>query len=355
MKRIFIACLWLLFSTAAALHADEPAPVLGAHGLRLPASFTGTLPCADCAGIAHHLDLWPNQIYHMRRVWEGRDPAFTRDEVGRWHADPARGALVLTGASEAPIFWQVMGPDRLRQMDLEGNPIDSDLPLDLISLGALQETDLSLPLQGLFLYLADAASFEICLTGERFPVSMEGDYLALERAYLAERSEPGVPMMAVLDGTLTVRPVMEGPPRRSVVVNRLDRLETVSSCDRHRAPAHLENTYWRILRLDGVEIAAKPDHREPHLLLQAGPTPGYSATVGCNQLGGGFTRDDTDGLRFSPGFSTLMACGDPIDGWEQKLSSILADIRHWAIAGQSLTLRDESGAVRAVLEAVYLP
>ncbi len=35
---------------------DEVSPV-GARGLRLPATLRGTLPCADCEGIADHLDL----------------------------------------------------------------------------------------------------------------------------------------------------------------------------------------------------------------------------------------------------------------------------------------------------------
>ena len=36
-------------------------------GLRLPATFTGTLPCADCEGIYHHLDLWPDGVFHECR------------------------------------------------------------------------------------------------------------------------------------------------------------------------------------------------------------------------------------------------------------------------------------------------
>jgi hypothetical protein len=109
----------------------RPAPV-GAHGLRLPASFTGTLPCADCEGIRHHLDLWPDQGYHMRREWLGRPAAadadttaYRRDELGRWYADPQRNAIILFGASEMPVQWEVKNPDRLRLLDMEGAPIAS--------------------------------------------------------------------------------------------------------------------------------------------------------------------------------------------------------------------------------------
>ncbi|TNC65377.1 copper resistance protein NlpE N-terminal domain-containing protein [Rubellimicrobium roseum] len=37
----------------------EALPPATVCGLRLPATFTGTLPCADCLGIRTHLDLWP--------------------------------------------------------------------------------------------------------------------------------------------------------------------------------------------------------------------------------------------------------------------------------------------------------
>lgn len=81
------------------------APVIGAHGLALPATFTGVLPCADCEGIRHHLDLWPEQYYHLRREWlGGPEGPLRRDEIGRWYADPVRGAIVLHGATEMPLF-----------------------------------------------------------------------------------------------------------------------------------------------------------------------------------------------------------------------------------------------------------
>lgn len=354
MTRIWMLVAWV-FLTAGAVFAEDTPPMLGAHGLRLPATFTGTLPCADCAGVAHHLDLWPDQTYHMRRMWEGREPQLARDEVGRWYADPERQALVLHGASEAPIFWQIKGHDRLRQMDLEGRPIDSDLPLELTGIGHLEEADLSLTLQGMFIYFADAALFEVCLTGRTYPVAMEGPYIDLERAYLEQRPEPGVPMMAVVDGTLAMRPAMEGPPRRSLVVTRFAHMVPEASCERHKSQASLKNTYWRIRMLDGVEIATQPGGREPFLLLRDGDEARYQATVGCNGMGGSFVADGPDGVRFARGMSTLMACPDPLGDWENRLGQVLESARRWEIAGQALVLKDDAGGVLASFDAVYLP
>ena len=65
--------------------ATAPAAI-GAHGLRLPASFAGDLPCADCEALRYRLNLWPDQVFHLRRTWEGKD--VRRDSIGRWSVDP---------------------------------------------------------------------------------------------------------------------------------------------------------------------------------------------------------------------------------------------------------------------------
>ncbi len=52
--------------TQQAIYHDSSA-VVPAHGLRPPATFRGDLPCADCVGVRHHLNLWPDQIFHLRR------------------------------------------------------------------------------------------------------------------------------------------------------------------------------------------------------------------------------------------------------------------------------------------------
>jgi uncharacterized lipoprotein YbaY/heat shock protein HslJ/uncharacterized lipoprotein NlpE involved in copper resistance len=332
--------------------ADAPVP---AHGLRLPASFRGTLPCADCEGIRHHLDLWPDQYYHLSREWLGRvDATARRDEIGRWYADPARGAIVLHGASEMPLFWQVMAPDRLRQMDMAGNPIESDLPYELTSEGTLEPTELhDLFLLGRMTYMADSALFEECFSGVGYPVAQDGDYLALERAYLEAAPEPGGPVMVHVEGDLALRPPMEGPPRMSLVVDRFIAVRDADACDRPAPQASLTDTYWRIDTLMGEAVEVQPNRREPHLVVQGGEERRFRATVGCNQMLGSY---ETDGerLRFGAAASTMMACPPPLDSMERSLSEVLSQTRAIRLAGQGLELLAEDGTTLAQLEAVYL-
>lgn len=344
--------------SAAEAPAAREAPRIGAHGLRLPATFTGTLPCADCEGIAHHLDLWPDQTYHLRREWLGRDDdpgSHRRDELGRWSADPARGAIVLHGAAEMPIQWAVKGPERLRLLDMEGNPIESGLPYEVTSDGSLTETDLDgLFLGGMMTYMADAALFEECLTGRRYPIAPEGDYLALERAYLADRTAPGAPLYVHVEGGLLMRPAMEGPDRRSLVVHRFIKTRPDVTCERQQANAALTNTYWRIDRLGDEAVVGLPERREPHLILRAGDAHRFAATLGCNQMNGPYALADDGRLTFGLTASTMMACPPPLDALERTLAETLSAVRSYQISGETLVLYDEAGAVIALLTAVYL-
>ena len=63
--------------------------------------------------------------------------------------------------------------------------------------------------------------------------------------------------------------------------------------------ASLTNTYWKILRLGQTEVAAGEGQREPNLILREGD-PRFTATVGCNQILGGYALDG-DRLGFAPG------------------------------------------------------
>ncbi len=205
-----------LFAGLSTLGAT-PAPPAG--GLRLPATFAGDLPCADCEGIRWHLDVWPDGVFHLHREWLGRSVA--RDEIGTWRFEKERRALVLSGGGETPLQFEVEGPDALHALDTRGQPIRSSLPYDLRSDGTLKPADLTLNLGGEMTYLADAARFTECRTGRSYPVAMEADFVAMERGYREAVKEPGGKLYVTFEGSIVGRPKMEGDgAERTVVVKR---------------------------------------------------------------------------------------------------------------------------------------
>jgi heat shock protein HslJ len=207
---------------------------------------------------------------------------------------------------------------------------------------------------GEFVYMADAASLTDCLTGERYPVSMEKDYIFMERAYLAGKPEPGDGVYMTFEGALTDIPAMEGGGTvKGIVVERFIRAWPDEDCERAGADATLENTYWRIVLLGGEEIGTVSGHREPHLVLKTdGEARAYSATVGCNTLSGAYSLEGGK-IFFGPGLSTMMACPAPLDERERILANVLMEIRIPRIRGNTMELYDESGTPVALLQAVY--
>jgi copper homeostasis protein (lipoprotein) len=351
-------CLVLAASVAPGLSAAqsrEPAEAgfIGAHGAKLPASFVGVLPCDDCDGIRHHLDLWPDQVFHLSRERLGGEAEASPDAVGRWHADPARRAIVLEGLPGGALPLRVSGPETLRPFDGEGPEAGTSADHALHALGTLDPVDLSLPLTGAFVHFADSALLTECSTGRRYPVAQEADYLALEQAYLAAGLAPQAPLLATLDATITERDSMEGPPRRTAVVDRLDGVWPGSSCADARAAPALMGTYWRILSLGDTAVAPEPGGREPHIVLfEDGGAPRFAATAGCNTLIGGVELDGEQ-LAFSGIAGTLMACPPPLDGLETALRETLLATEGFRRGGRHMRLRRADGEVLAMLEAVY--
>lgn len=333
---------------------QAPAPGIGAHGMRLPATFRGDFPCADCEAIRYHLNLWPDQSFQLRRDWVGK--RHTEDVIGRWRVEPDRNALVLYAGDDALPQFEIIGEDRLRPLGMRSTPSGTIAsPYELKSEGTLAPIDPSLTFGGEMIYMADAARFTECLTGRDYPIAMEGEYLQLERAYLEKAREPGGRLYVTFEGTISDRPKMDGPgTERTIVVTRFINAWPDQQCERAQAHASLTNTYWRIDRLDGKPVERVQDRREPHLILRREEIDlTYGATVGCNQMGGTFSLDG-EKIHFRPGASTLMACAPSLDATEKLLAEVLARTARWRINGSTLELFDSSGKSIGLFEAVYL-
>ncbi len=214
--------------------------------------------------------------------------------------------------------------------------------------GDAAESEGIAPQRGTVSYGADAALFTDCTSGRVYEISPDGDFAALEHAYLAAGREPGLPMVATFEGSLSEAEAGSG----SIRVDRFIGVWPDETC----APAPVEvgliDTYWKLLRIGDVEILPGEGRNEPHMVLRA-DDESFSATIGCNQMFGGFTRDE-DRLGFSPAASTMMACPPPLDVWEAAFTKALEATAHWRIDGTMLELFDASGNTLAHFEAVVL-
>jgi copper homeostasis protein (lipoprotein) len=315
----------------------------------LPATFEGELPCADCPGIYYHLDLFEDRVFFLRTTYDGRGAGAVVDTIGSWVVASDDGRLALFGGTEAPLFFRVLDDGNLRKLDVEGRDIESSLNYDLRRKIRPDPIEPRLRMRGMYRYMADAAVFTECLSGRRFAVAMEADNIALERAYLKARREPGEALMISLQGRIAERPAMEGDAMvLTVVPEHFIGVWPGETCGARMVTVELENTYWKLTRLGDEPVFLGDQQREPHLVLHSGDgrVAGFG---GCNQMTGRYSVENTT-IAFSDIASTMMACAEGADT-ERAFSAALADARSWRLIGEHLDLFDGAGDLVARFEA----
>lgn len=206
-------------------------------------------------------------------------------------------------------------------------------------------------MRGLYRYMADAASFFDCTSGDQFPVAPDGGSVALQAAYAAARPAPGAPMLVTVDARVIRRAVEDGgSPRPVLQVDRFIAASKQAQCEvAASTAASLENTYWKLIALRGKPVVMSDRQREPHLMLQP-EQHRVTGSGGCNRLSGGYTLAG-DRLTFGRAAGTLMACADGMDQ-ERAFLDALAEVTRWRIEGQRLELLDSRGEVLARFDAV---
>lgn len=87
-------------------------------------------------------------------------------------------------------------------------------------------------LTGMYTYMADAAVLEECQSGQRYPVLLEADHLAVETAYLAQRSGPGEPLFVSFTGRFVDHAPEPGlASRPHVIVERFGAFSPERACE----------------------------------------------------------------------------------------------------------------------------
>lgn len=99
--------------------------------LAAPAVFSGTIPCADCEGIALTLDLRTDSTYLERREYVGKaaEGQNVFVEKGTWKV--SAGRIAFTPESGEGTSFAIKSKDVLRMLDRDGREIGSELNYDL--------------------------------------------------------------------------------------------------------------------------------------------------------------------------------------------------------------------------------
>jgi len=363
-----------------ALIAASATRVAQAGGLgALPASYSGTLPCADCTGIRHQLNLYPGGAFILALTYlrDGRDETFY--DMGFYSLDKDSTKLFLEYREPNAMQFALTKSGALRKLDLEGGPIESELEYDLQREPIVLPLEPRLKLTGGYTYMADAGVLADCRSGLRFPVAPGGAAHALEQAFLAEKAvrdsiarpppptskskgssppkpttlpaEVPQPLMVTVHARMLLRPPagIEGN-KPMLFIERLIGTFPNESCGARGVTHAFEGTRWVLTRLNDKPVRLAPKQRELMIGFDrtAGRVSGYS---GCNRFSGTYRRDPDGGSHLFMGAlaGTRMACVGP--DVETPYLEALGRVQGYRITGQHLELLDAGGAVVARFEA----
>ena len=286
--------------------ADAPA---SPDAVLMPATYAGTIPCADCPGIRVTLTLRDGAVFLMRFAYlgvdEGRDRGFV--DIGRWEVSPDRREIVLHGGAEAPRRLAIETAGALTLLDTEGRRIRSQLDYTLDRAAVVDPIADVVRFRGMYTYLADAGRIVECNSGQAFPVAEAGDNAALRRAYLAQRAAPGVALLATFEGRLTQQPKVDRPGSgEAITVERFERVWPGYGCERGRPNASLEETDWRLVEIGDAPVIAADGERAPTIRLVRAQRR-VQGFAGCNTFFGVYALEGAS-LGFGPIATTRRAC-----------------------------------------------
>ncbi|HEY6931537.1 MAG TPA: copper resistance protein NlpE N-terminal domain-containing protein [Thermoanaerobaculia bacterium] len=201
MTALLIACALLGFAgPQAGAAATTPAPSTASFPGGLPATFTGELPCADCPGTRHQLNLFADGVFYHRIVYIDRRTNL--DQIGRWRLTSDGKILALT----EPSSFAVVDDTTLRQLDREGRPIQSTLNFDLRRQTLFAPLEPRLRMDGMYRSTKEGGRFQECATGRDMPVVPQRVNRELEAAYAKAAAEkPGEPVLVSIDARLVAQ------------------------------------------------------------------------------------------------------------------------------------------------------
>jgi copper homeostasis protein (lipoprotein) len=310
----------------------------------LPATFSGTLPCADCPGIRYQLSLFPDDTFMLRMTYTAKDPSTTRDEVGSWALSSDRRALAIKSADGPPEYFAIRDAGTLRKLDMDGQPMASGRPYDLHRMPAPVAIEFKGSVRGAYRAGLSGATFTPCATGRPWPVGHSATDAAVEAAYRTAGRRPDEPLLLDVQGHL--RPGTGADS--TFLIDVVGAVAANGACDVRFGAAPLEGTSWKLVWLSGAAFAAPASPRNQPTLTFRGDTPTFAGNGGCNRLAGRYdVRGDT--LTMSAA-GTMMACPGA-DATEAAFKAAITGTRAYRILGEMLELYGDRRQLLARFEA----
>lgn len=171
--------------------------------------YKDTLPCADCAGILTTIQLSKDSTYIIEQQYLGKKQADVFYTLGRWNLNDS--IITLSGIKDAPDKYKAT-LNSITQLDKEGKETTGTALNYSLSRIANKtfKTKNNIPVEGMFVYYADAHLITICATSKTYPAALTKETVKMETDYSSLKKKDKEPLLAHVEGIFEMRPSMEG-------------------------------------------------------------------------------------------------------------------------------------------------
>ena len=325
--------------------------VAGICPLPLPATYAASIPCQSCLPTTASLTLRPDSLYFLKvsRIDPQTGSEDIRAEIGVWKYVATENSIVLATYDNVARTLVINGLNSLRVVRVTGGIIPPDVNYDLILTDTPPENSDVVRVRGMYSYMTDAGQFSECLSGAVFPVAMQDENAALERAYMNTPHAQAEPLLVTFEASLALNVgKKEYGDKESIVPVRFIDIQPGIECNgRKSAKLRLVDNYWRLIELNGKAINLKEGKKNPffHLATRDNQIQGFA---GCNRFVGSYLARGEMFL-FSNMSGSRMACVQGME-LEDAFFHMLSQSKGYRIKESILELLDQDGNTLARLK-----
>lgn len=305
-----------------------------------PATFTGTIPCENCAGIDITLNILPDTMYQLRKTFRNNTgPAKIESQIGKWLYLPTDNLLILGKQQGLLKTYVIESSNTLHFVEWEGTDNASQIQYKLLRAGEVDPFEDLIKIKGDFYVKDGIATMTECSTGQTFAVSQGKGYATLLQNYMNTPHQRNQPLLSSAQVKI-VRGVHDTP---ELFIEHFNNIYPDQNCEGDKIKTSLTDTFWYLQEVDGLTVTMMTGENKAYLFLNSDRS--FKAYGGCNEISGIYLVKG-DLFLIDRKRDIRLACPSGI-GVENKLIKAFKNTKSFRMEDDMLELLDESGRVGA--------
>lgn len=258
-------------------------------------SFSGILPCADCAGISYHINLFRDGRFAVRQEY------LQRNQVnivrGIWLLE--KRSLHLVNQQQTLPGFHFLSNKQIAMLDLNGKPIITNEKYHLQREAEFRKLDTRQAMLGLYQLKDNQASFTNCSSGDNLVVANTQHHLPVMRQYQQDERLKDKAVIATLQGRRG-----QDEQDNTLFIDKFEQFWPGAMCPDQQQPGKLQGIVWRAEKLTNRYIPQQLNVRV--IFDQNDRLYGFA---GCNNFNGNYKQRSSQ-LNIQPLVSTRKFCAD---------------------------------------------